>query len=74
MVMVQGCEDCRRLTSGVCPLHAPIGVYDVMRVQQSVSCAEGVHVWMPWLGLPEEAPTRYVTYCIRCRHHEQYDL
>ncbi len=40
-------------------------------------CALGHHAWMPWLAItvPETSiVTYYVTFCVRCRHHEQYDL
>lgn len=39
-------------------------------------CKAGFHAWMPWLPIvtDEGVLTMYVTYCVRCRHPEQYDM
>ena len=38
-------------------------------------CGLGYHAWMPWLAVPDlaGAVSYYATYCVRCRHPEQFD-
>lgn len=33
-------------------------------------CALGHHAWVPWL----ELYMKYVTWCVRCGHKEEYQL
>lgn len=35
-------------------------------------CALGFHAWLPWLANPNGMS--WYTYCVRCRHQEQFDL
>lgn len=40
-------------------------------------CGLGYHAWMPWVAIWVGDPpyvSRYETYCVRCRHPEQFDV
>lgn len=78
------CDDCRRSTSGSCPLHPrtfstpprqeePAGVGTMLAVSMWQECAQGRHAWTPWLALPNGS---FVTICGRdgCTAEKQYDL
>ena len=49
---------------------APAGVYDVLKFQTATACSMGQHVWVPWLRLETGS---CITWCVHCRHQEQYD-
>lgn len=52
-----------------CPVHNPsVGVADA--AQLHFGCPAGAHEWLPWLRLENGS---YVTFCIHCKRHEQYD-
>jgi hypothetical protein len=65
-----------------CPTHGQVygGVAAAMQVQVFTQgaewCALGYHAWMPWLPITADdgRVLRYETYCVRCRHPEQFDL
>jgi hypothetical protein len=66
-----------------CPQHGTQdvpGIATLLTVQGAANgtqlCALGHHAWVPWLLISsgDGVPIFYVTYCVRCRHHEQYDL
>lgn len=69
------CDDCRRSTSGCCPLHprTVVPVMAALTVTLSTACMSGDHAWTPWLQLPNGS---YVTVCGRqgCNAEKQYDL
>lgn len=46
----------------------PAGVGTMIVLNQAMACSQGHHVWVPWLHLKVKS----VTWCVHCKHMEEY--
>lgn len=57
--------------------HEPVGVADLITLDQMQQCSYGHHVWLPWLRISPESSlpsATWVTRCVHCGKVEQWDV